>query len=171
MPVPSRDVASAAMHLRRALLLFAIVLGLAAIVTSVSQPPGRDEGSGERPSPTVSPPAAATAGPTGPAKRIALSTTARRPRRAMLEAGRPAVVTVRVEGPGQVDVRGLGLTSAADSVTPARFDVLAERPSGYSVDFTPAGAAAAVRVGMIVVTPRQRASRRPGPPDRSSARG
>jgi hypothetical protein len=138
------------MHLRRALLLFAIVLGLAAIVTTVSQPPGRDEPRRAAPAPSA-PTARPRIDRPGP-KPIRFSATARAGR-AKLAAGRPAVVTVRVEQPGQVDIPGLGLTAAADRETPARFDVLTDKADRYRVQFTPAATSAGDRVGTLVVGP------------------
>jgi hypothetical protein len=136
------------MHLRRALLLFAIVLGLAAIVTSVSQPPGREHS--KAPPPTA--PVTAVARPPQDLtpRRIRFSTTGR-VGSARLGVDRPAMVTVRVEAPGQVDIRGLGLTAAAEPTTPASFDVLAPRAGSYRVEYTPSDESIAARVGTIVV--------------------
>jgi hypothetical protein len=137
-------------HLRRALLLFAIVLGLAAIVTTISQPPRREATS--PPSPGASGPAPVPTPVAGGVRRIRLSVEGK-PVRARLDAGRPATVTVTVRQPGQVDIRGLGLTDAAERSSPASFDVLTPRPGRYVVDFTPAGGSSAEMVGTIVVPP------------------
>lgn len=139
------------MHLRRALLLFAIVLGLAAIVTTVSQPPGRDE---PRQAAPVRPSAPTARKPLDRpnAKQIRFSATAPNGK-AKLSAGRPAVVTVRVEEPGQVDIPGLGLTAPAERESPARFDVLTDRPADYRVQFTPAATSTGDHVGTLVIGP------------------
>jgi hypothetical protein len=136
-------------HLRRALLLFAIVLGLAALATSVSRPL-------ERRSPAIGeqPPAALPPRPEAPpAARLRFSTSPPRERR-RLEPGRAAVVVVRADQPGQVDLEGLGMSAPADPFTPARFDVLATRPVTAVVRFTPAGAGAAEVVGTLALTSR-----------------
>lgn len=140
------------MHLRRALLLFAIVLGLAAIVTTISQPPKRKATSssprGAAPAPA---PVTGLAGP----RRIRLAAGGR-PSRVRLGDGRAATVTVAVPGAGQVDIRGLGLTDTAERNSPASFDVLAPGAGSYEVDYTPAGGARPDRVGTIVVEPPPR---------------
>ena len=122
------------MELRRALLLFAIVLGVAAIVTLVSAPERaqRDDGSGL---PDADPPGGPEPLP-GPAAPISFSAAEPKVRR--LEAGRPATVAVKVPAPGQVELQGLGLSAPAEPLTPARFEVLERRPGSYDVRFTPA---------------------------------
>jgi hypothetical protein len=144
------------MHLRRALLLFAIVLALAAVAASVGE-----RRSGRRP-PATSPPVAEAHRPAPAAPTLAFD--ASRPgRRLALPAGRPAQVVVRVPGPGQVHIDGLGLTDSAEVVTPAQFDVLTSRPGRYELVYTPAGETAARSAGVLVVTPAG--------PGRASARG
>ena len=134
------------MELRRALLLFAIVLGLAAIATSVSRPQraARDDGSAL---PDVSDPEAGP-GPLG-GRPVPISFSAAEPRSRRLEPGRPATVTVRVPSPGQVELRGLGLSASADPLTPARFELLERRPGRHEVRFTPAGSGEARRAGTL----------------------
>ena len=138
------------MELRRALLLFAIVLGLAAIATSVSRP--REEG---RDRPSEPPPATAVATPRpGPAEPLELrfdQASRRRTRR--LEAGRPATVIVAVDEPGQVEIKDLGLSAAAEPLTPARFDVLVSDEGRYPVRFTPAASSEGELVGTLDVRP------------------
>ena len=138
------------MELRRALLLFAIVLGVAAIVALVSAPERapRDDGSGlpdaEEPS----------AGP-GPLRAQAppISFSAAEPKVRRLEAGRPATVAVKVPSPGQVELEGLTLIAPADPLTPARFEVLERRPGRYGVRFTPAEGGEARRAGTLRIVP------------------
>ncbi|HEU0024942.1 MAG TPA: hypothetical protein VFQ12_09940 [Thermoleophilaceae bacterium] len=135
------------MHLRRALLLFAIVLGLAALAAALSRPADRG---GAEPEPTTAPPAS-TATPRAPA---AVSFQASRPRRRGLDAGRAAEVLVVVDSPGQVEIPGLGLSAPADPLTPARFDVLEDEPGRYPILFSPASVPAstvAETVGTLVV--------------------
>ncbi len=143
------------MELRRALLLFAIVLGLAAIVTSVSRPERapRDDGSGlpdaSEPLPSASP------GPLGDRPAL-ISFSAAKPKVRLLKAGRPATVTVKVPRPGQVELKGLGLSAPAEPLTPARFEVLERRPGRYDVSFTPVEGREARSAGTL------RIMRRPG---------
>ena len=136
------------MELRRALLLFAIVLGLAAIVTAVSRPPERaqrDEEAAtpsERPDPTARP---------APDRHTAasISFSAAKPRTERLDAGRPATVTVKVSVPGQVELPSLGLSATAEPLTPARFEVLENGPGRHAVRFTPARGGEARNAGTL----------------------
>jgi hypothetical protein len=136
-------------EIRRALLLFAIVLGLAAVATSISEP----RSAKQRSEPTT--PAAGT--PTvsarpAPSPGVAIRFDAAEPRATRrLEAQRAATVTVRVGEAGQVSIEGLGLTTSADTLTPARFDVLVERPGRHRITFTPAGSEQARPVGVLSV--------------------
>ena len=140
-------------ELRRALLLFAIVLGLAAIVTSISRPTERakrSDGSGD-----AVRPATPTANPgRDPLKAAQVSFSAAEPAARRLEVGRPATVTVKAAVPGQVEVEGLGLSAPAEPLTPARFEVLAARPGQHPVRFTPVGGGATRSAGTLrVVAP------------------
>jgi hypothetical protein len=71
-----------------------------------------------------------------------------------LSAGEAATIEVAVPEPGNVEIPDMGLTAAADPVTPARFDVLATRPGRYRLVFTPAGEDRAEPAGSLVVTSR-----------------
>lgn len=139
------------MELRRALLLFAIVLGLAAIVTAVARPPERaqrDEGGSDRPAEPATP--AATPFPDDDAP-ASISFSATEPRTRRLEAGRAATVTVKVPARGQVELATLGLNAAAEPLTPARFEVLESRPGRHEIRFTPARGAEARSVGALQI--------------------
>ena len=134
------------MQLRRALLLFAIVLGLAALVAGLSKP----EDSSDSPQEPVAaaPPAGA---PRGEAELVF---DAARPRRRALEAGQAAELLVEVHLAGQVEIPDLGLSAPADPVTPARFDVLEDRPGSYPILFAPADGSEATepqRAGTLVI--------------------
>jgi hypothetical protein len=120
-------------HLRRALLLFAIVLGLAAIAASLSRPnqeasPRRAPAAGQ---PTVSP---GTAGQPPATLRF----DAERDQTRRLEVGRAATLEVAVDEPGQVEIPLLGLAAPATPLTPARFEVLPSEVRRYPIEFTPA---------------------------------
>jgi hypothetical protein len=127
-------------HLRRALLLFAIVLGLAAIAASLSRPP---EESGERAeraappptereeTPTVSPGTVTTSGPA-----VELVFAADREQVRRLDVGQPATVLVEVDEPGLVEIPQLGLSAPAEPLTPARFDVRITDPERVMIVFT-----------------------------------
>lgn len=140
------------LELRRALLLFAIVLGVAAIVTSVSNPSDRDrtdpEPAGEPPTSTVPTPTPSAAAkepvnvrfePKGP------------PRRAVIGTGRPVTVTVAVEEAGEVELDGLGLNAPATPLTPARFDLLPSEPGRHEVRLIPADTREPATVGVLQV--------------------
>jgi hypothetical protein len=142
-----------AVHLRRALLLFAIVLGMAALAASLSRPVERR---GEhRTSTTASQPGPPTAAPK-PASELAppLSLEAGRRKAVRMRAGEAATLEVAVDQAGTVDIPELGLSAAADAVTPARFDLFAARPGTYRLRFTPAAGDEPEHAGRLVVTSR-----------------
>lgn len=140
------------MQLRRALLLFAIVLGVAAVGASLAPAPQpRDERLAERPAESE-PPRSAPAPPvTGP-RELRFEVSDGEPARHELAAGRHAVMTVAAEEPGEVAIAGLGLTGYAVPGTPAVFDVIPEIAGRYEIDFTPVEGRART-VGLLVVEP------------------
>ena len=144
------------MHLRRGVLLFAVVLGLSALVAAVSAPVERTR-TAPLPPPPPGPPA-----PRPQAVRFAAK-EGRRVRR--IDAGRHALVTVEVRRPGQVELERLGVTAAAEPLTAARFDLVVRAPGRYDVLYTPAGEVASRRVGVLVVS-GSRTSGRSGPASR-----
>jgi hypothetical protein len=130
-------------HLRRALLLFAIVLGLAAVAASGSRT-SVDSGGGdsqpavpseaeETPSPSVSP---GNATPAAGVRELLIEADRDQTRR--LDAGQPATVLVEVEEPGLVEIDALGLSAPAQPLTPARFDILTSNPDRLDITFTAA---------------------------------
>ncbi len=133
-------------QLRRALLLFAVVLGLAAIATSFSRPAKRDGGAPDRSQAQSGTPGANAAKPA----QISFSTTAK-PRTQLLTADSAATVTVEVARPGQVELAGLGQTAGAEPLTPALFEVLESQPGRYKVRFTPATDTEARTLGVLQI--------------------
>jgi hypothetical protein len=131
-------------HIRRALLLFAIVLGLAAIAASVSRTP---EDSGDRESqPAVpseaedvpSPSLSLSPGDAAPVAGVReLVFEADRDQTRQVDAGQPATVLVEVEEPGLVEIADLGLSAPAEPLTPARFEILTSTPDRLDMTFTP----------------------------------
>jgi hypothetical protein len=133
------------MDLRRALLLFAIVLGLAAIASSITRPSddGGDattDGATETTGRSGAPAATSVPGtpPVDPAT-IRFSPGAER-KAQELEQGRPATVVVTVKVPGQVEIPSLGLTQPAEPATPARFDLLVSEAGSHRIVLRPADA-------------------------------
>jgi hypothetical protein len=133
-------------EIRRAILLFAVVLGVAAIVSSIARPPERGGGgdSGGAGSTTPAKDGAPSASATGPGNRTPQPTTiefrpAAEPQTRKLEVGQPATVLVGVETPGQVDIPTLGLTDAGEPLTPALFEVLVGQPGSHAIMVQPAG--------------------------------
>ncbi len=139
------------MELRRALLLFAIVLGVAAVVAALASPSSRrsDGGATTAPARTPAAPAAARR-PT----RVRIGARGA-PVRRTLEVGRAATVVVSVDEPGQVEIRSLGLTDAAEPHDPAVFETLPMRERRHEVLFTPAGGVRARVVGVLASQPRE----------------
>lgn len=151
------------MHVRRALLLFAIVLGVAALAASLSRP--GDEEASRPPAPaTTTTPAPEQVPEASPGNEeptevadapetIEMDATEDETRR--LEAGRSASVEVAVGEPGQVTIPLLGLSGPADPLTPARFDVLVNAEGRYPIEFIPADGNEGRAAGTLVVTPQR----------------
>jgi hypothetical protein len=138
-------------HVRRALLLFAIVLGLAALATSVSRPPTRDSDERERPRATPAPLAAPQESPDAPSETELRLPPPRGRRTVPLGLGEAVTLHVAVPEAGEVELEGLGLTAVAEPLTPARFDLLIEQPGVYVARFTAAGADTSRDLGRLVV--------------------
>lgn len=146
------------MHLRRALLLFAIVLGMGALAASLSRPVderGDSDQPAERPAEQAprdpGPATAAPAPPTGPREPVSFDASEDQSRR--VRAGTAATLEVSVSEPGSVEIPDLGLSAEASELTPARFEVLPSRPGDYEIVFTPAaGDDTAEPAGRLVVT-------------------
>lgn len=138
-------------HIRRALLLFAIVLGVAALVASLSPPleDRRDDATSTEQAPTEPP--TATASP-APEPAGALEFDAAENESLRVRSGQSATVLVSVNVPGSVDIPDLGLTQPANPHTPARFDIVAPSPGRYTLLFSPAGGNTRAAAGKLVVT-------------------
>lgn len=145
------------MEIRRAILLFAIVLGLAALVTSISRPVERDEEQASGEQRPESSPERAPGGSRGAAARAATRPAAvtfeagADPQVRRLQAGRAASLAVDVLAPGQVAIEDLGLDSAAEPGTPARFEVLLDEPGRHAISFTPANGRGGRTIGVLRV--------------------
>ena len=136
------------MHVRRALLLFAIVLGLAALAAAVSQP----QQEAQEPQRRAPPAPTAVPGTSRPEAAEIEFPAEGRPRMKELELGRPATVIVQVSEPGEVSVEGLGLVATAEPLTPARFEVLGREPGRHRIRFTPAGSGGeATTAGVLAI--------------------
>jgi hypothetical protein len=135
-------------HIRRALLLFAIVLGMAALVASISRPPEDRTATEQNEEP--GPPTATPAPVDSPPRAISFDAASRDRRR--VEQGRAATVEIAVDEPGSVEVPDLGLTASADEHTPARFEVFPTRAGAYAILFRPADGDRSRPAGTLVVT-------------------
>jgi hypothetical protein len=136
-------------HVRRALLLFAIVLALAAVAASLSNP--RHDKSSPASAGSLAVPGA-TAEERAADGEGAVDFSTAHPRTHRVPSGRALTVTVHVRSAGQVQIRGMGESADADEVTPAVFDLLPSHPGHYPVNFTPAAGDTAEPVGTLVVT-------------------
>jgi hypothetical protein len=128
------------MELRRALLLFAIVLGLAAIASTIARPPER--GGDKTTDTAASAPAESEPSAGSPARTPQPATiefrTGAKPQTHELEQGQPATVLVEVETPGQVNIPSLGLTDTGEPLTPAMFEILVIQPGSHAIMVQPA---------------------------------
>lgn len=153
-----REASIGFVHVRRALLLFAIVLGLGALAASMSRP--RDEQPVREPTPSTAtaPDAQATpeASPGEAATELAATADtiefdASEPQRRGLEVGRAASVEVAVDQAGLVSIPLLGVSDSGDEFTPARFDVLVNDTGRYPIEFAPSAGDEERRAGTLVV--------------------
>ena len=139
------------MHLRRALLLFALVLGLTALATSIA--PGPRSGAPSVPAPppqpggttttALTPPGVPTVSFVAPAKRR----TPVRP----VRVGEHVIVVVTSAGVGQVSIPALGRTASVQPQTPATFDLLVPAVGRYEVLFAPSIGDRIVAIGTLFV--------------------
>ena len=136
------------MHLRRALLLFAIVLGTAALVASLSRPV-EERSDRER----VRDPGPPTAAPTPTSTpREPLMLDAAMDESESVRAGQATTLEVSVSEPGTVEIPELGVSSPAGPLTPALFELLPAEPGDYEVVFTAAAGELSEPAGRLRVT-------------------
>src|SRR5437763_16329917 len=132
-----------AVHLRRAILLFALVLGLAALAAAVS--PARQT---RPPAPALAPPAP---GAGGLPRELVFGPGKRRVQRA--REGEHVVVSVASESGGVATIPRLGRTASVSPTAPAQFDLLAPPPGRYDVLITATGTTQPRRIGTLVTRP------------------
>jgi hypothetical protein len=132
-------------HLRRAILLFALVLGLAALAAAIS--PSRNTGP---PTPGWAPPAGRQSGDAA-TRQLVFAVGGKRIRRA--REGAHVVVSVASEAGGVATIPRLGLTASASPTAPAQFDLLAPPPGRYDVMIAASGGSEPQRVGTLVTRP------------------
>ncbi len=133
-------------EIRRALLLFAIVLGLAAIVTSLSNTRGGTDRRSSAPPPTTASSPTATTTP-APIRFDA----DRGPVTHAIDAGQSVTVMVSAEEPGTVEL--LGVASPVEPLTPARFDIYASRAGRHEVRLTSPATVRGRSIGVLIVRP------------------
>jgi hypothetical protein len=142
-PIPT---IGSGVHLRRAILLFALVLGLTALAAGVS--PSRDTGGVPAASAPTPPP------PKPDARIVELSAgPAGRPALLRARAGENLVLMVSSPAGGLVTIPALGRTATVSPATAARFDLLAPAQGRYDVLFEASGGQERRRVGTLVTRP------------------
>jgi hypothetical protein len=133
------------MHLRRALLLFALVLGVSALVASLAPPPPERRSTPKRPTPTGEAPQAQPRERLGGPARVDFGRGTKR-----VDVPAHVIVTVRVPQAGHVELSGLDQVGSAEPGTPATFDLFLGQPGRYAVAFAPARGGAPRRLGTLV---------------------
>jgi hypothetical protein len=131
-------------QLRRVLLLFALVLGLSAVVASLAPPPDEENEGSQPDSPTTTVLTTPEAKPRetrtvervrftapDPADRSFKTPTRLVPRDVALS------VIVEVPEPGDVVLDGLGLRQSAEPLSPAHFELLASPGGRWAVLYIP----------------------------------
>jgi hypothetical protein len=142
------------MHLQRALLLFAIVLGLAAVAASLSR---TDRGrSSPPPARETTPPERATKPPPDPGSEPLRFAEGGKREVRDLAVGRAGTVLVAVRRPGEAEIEGLGEPRAAQPATPASFDIFQTRPGSFPVVVRPAGGGPRESLGTLRVRAAKR---------------
>ena len=131
------------MHLRRAILLFALVLGLAALAAAVS--PTR-QSKAPTLAPTPPPPGADAL-----TRNLVFGAGGPRARRA--REGEHLVVSVASEAGGVATIPRLGRTASVSPSAPAQFDLLAPPAGRYDVMVAVSGSTEPRRVGTLVTRP------------------
>jgi hypothetical protein len=133
-------------HLRRALLLFALVLGLTALAAAVS--PSRET------NPPVAAPSPTPASSVLPHALAFDTRVSGRPEIRRARTGEHLMLTVVAPEGGLVTIPRLGRTSSVSASAAARFDVLAPDPGRYDVLLQQAGGPDEPRrVGTLVTRP------------------
>ncbi|MGH2836902.1 MAG: hypothetical protein ACRDJY_00970 [Thermoleophilaceae bacterium] len=142
------------MQIRRVLLLFALVLGLSALVASLAPPPeDPDEDGRDEAVPTVE--QAAPSSPEMDPRRVSIAVRPARARPSIrrVRTGSSFWLTVSVPDPGDVVVEGLGLRQSADPLAPASFALLAQPRGRHAVVFVPVDGKQRVVGRLVFVDP------------------
>jgi hypothetical protein len=133
-------------HLRRAILLFALVLGVTAVAAAVS--PTRDDTG-----PAVAPAPAVSAAEALPRHVVLDARHSRRSRVMRARVGEHIVVSVLESEGGLATIPRLGRTATVSVDAPASFDLLGPPAGRYDVMFEASGSNEARRVGTLVTGP------------------
>jgi hypothetical protein len=131
------------------MLLFAIVLGLAAVAATLAPDEApRQEAQEAEPHLRAPSPRPGDRVPGSPLEVRFGGADAPATRR--VPAGVRVVATVTVESPGEVTIPELGRVAAAEPGTPATFDLFLDEPGRYEVRFTPASGGEERTIGVLV---------------------
>lgn len=136
------------MEMRRALLLFAIVLGVAAVVASLSSSSRDNADSSRLPAP---PATAVDRGPSPVSAPTVRFDADRAPADRTLRVGRAGTVTVSSEQPGEVRIDSLGLSAAVEPSSPARFDIYETDPGSHRLRLDAAGGVHDRSLGVLTI--------------------
>jgi hypothetical protein len=138
---------------RRLLVLFAVLLGLTALVTSLApRPTVRQGGLGAATATPTPTPTSSSTQPRERSRRIvrSISADAGRPRaRVLARDGDVLALTVRGDVLDSVEIAGLGKLESVEPGSPARFEMLLDSPGEFRVTLLDAQRA----VGLIEVAP------------------
>jgi hypothetical protein len=137
-------------HIRRALLLFAIVLGMAGLAASLSRSPEQRTSTQPREQQAPSQVTAKQLPPGNPPTVVSFDALADERRGVPVDTA--ATIEVAVDQAGSVELPELALNASADEHTPARFNLFPTRTGSYDILFTPAKGDESRPAGTLEVT-------------------
>lgn len=115
------------MQRRQAILVFVLALVAGMLAVAIAAPDEQTSDSAPSPAPTAE----------RGVENVRVAFDAARPQTTRVPLGSQVQLEVEVPGAGQVEVRGQGLTGAAQPGTPARFDLLASEAGRFDVRYVP----------------------------------
>ena len=119
------------MAARRLVIVMLMLLGISTLAAALAPP--RSERTGSSSTTTRTTRSTTLTPPGGELVRAAIDAQAERPQRIRIDLGDQLSLEVKTTRAIQVEIAGLGLTDNAAPLSPARFDLLADRKGSFEV--------------------------------------